>query len=40
MEKLDSIAHYIAYITETNTVDIVKSELQKSKMEANEDHSL
>lgn len=40
MEKLDSIAHCITYITETKTVDIVKSELQKSKMEANEDHSL
>lgn len=36
MEKLDSIAHCITYITETKTV---KSELQKSKMEA-KDHSL
>lgn len=30
----------LTYITETNTVDIVKSELQKSKMEAKEDHPL
>lgn len=34
------MAYYITYITKTNTVDIVKSELQKSKMEAKEDHSL